>query len=335
MLQNYMASRGLMAVAGSAPIIKEATTLLAELAQVADHEGLDAFHHHTPSRSHTLADAYTECERITRINSKSFFFSSQFLPPEKRQAIRALYAFCRVSDDIVDQPTSYSNAAAALATWVKLVRAPYPPAQHAVLSAWHDTVTRYDIPAALIDELLAGIAMDLTAARYETFAELWVYCYRVASVVGLMSMHIIGYVPEAVDYAIQLGIALQLTNILRDVGEDAERGRIYLPQEDLAAFGISDAEVLASCHSREMCNMLAAQIMRADRIYDVAWKGVGMLATDSQLAIGAAAQIYRGILREIEAAKYDVFQHRASVPLHKKLYILAQVRRRLRHRLTG
>ena len=330
MLQTYMTSRGLMAVAGGIPTIKEATTLLAELPQFTEHELVAGVHHHESPLALSLADAYEACERITRIHSKSFFFSSQFLPPEKRQAIRALYAFCRVSDDIVDQPASQRNVAAALAAWVTLARAPHPPPQHAVLIAWHDTVRRYNIPASLVDELLAGIAMDLSVMRYASFAELWVYCYRVASVVGLMSMHIIGYVPEAVDHAIQLGIALQLTNILRDIGEDAERGRVYLPQEDLAAFGLSDGDVLAGCLSKNMRTMLAAQIKRADRIYDEAWHGVAMLASDSQLAIGAAAQIYRGILREIEAANYAVFQHRASVPLTKKLYILAQVRRHLR-----
>lgn len=328
MLQNHMSSRGLITVAGGIPSIKEAATLLAELGHFAEHEAMALFHHHSSPYSLSLADAYQECERITRIHSKSFFFSSQFLPPEKRQAIRALYAFCRVSDDIVDQPAQ-SNAATALAAWVALVRAPAPPPHHPVLLAWHDTIKRYHIPAHLVDELLAGIAMDLRVSRYQSFAELWVYCYRVASVVGLMSMHIIGYVPEAADQAIQLGIALQLTNILRDVGEDAERGRIYLPQEDLHAYGLSKDEVLAGCLSKDMRAMLMAQIVRADSLYDSSWPGVKKLPGDSQLAVGAAAQVYRGILREIEATNYDVFRHRASVPLLKKLYLLAQVRQRL------
>ena len=126
MLQTYMTSRGLMAVAGGIPTIKEATTLLAELPQFTEHELVAGVHHHESPLALSLADAYEACERITRIHSKSFFFSSQFLPPEKRQAIRALYAFCRVSDDIVDQPASQRNVAAALAAWVTLARAPHP-----------------------------------------------------------------------------------------------------------------------------------------------------------------------------------------------------------------
>jgi len=198
----------------------EATALLAALRRLAEHDGPAQPVEQGPARpSITLADAYRHCVGITRKHSRSFFLSSQLLPAEKRLAIRALYAFCRTSDDLVDQPDQ--DATQALAAWVAQVHAPSPPADNAVLLAWHDTLERYHVPRSLPDELLAGIAMDLTVSRYATFDDLWLYCYRVASVVGLISMHIIGYREGASPFAIKLGVALQLTNILRDVGEDA------------------------------------------------------------------------------------------------------------------
>ena len=276
----------------------------------------------------TLPAAYQACVEITRRHSRSFFLSSQLLPADKRGAIRALYAFCRTSDDIVDQ--CESNATQALAAWVGQVHAPSAPADNAVLLAWNDTVARYAIPAYLPDELLAGIAMDLTASRYATFDDLWLYCYRVASVVGLISMHIIGYREGAARYAIKLGVALQLTNILRDVGEDAERGRVYLPQEDLARFGLSDDHIMNGRRDAAFCDLMRFEIARARQLYDQAWPGIAMLKQDGQLAIAAAAGIYRGILGKIEANEFDVFTRRAYVPLPEKLLTLWRVRRRLR-----
>jgi phytoene synthase len=176
-------------------------------------------------------------------------------------AIRALYAFCRTSDDIVDQPAQ--DATQALAGWIAQVHAPMAPADNAVLLAWNDTVERYAVPRYLPDELLAGIAMDLTVHHYQTFEDLWLYCYRVASVVGLISMHIIGHREGATPYAIKLGVALQLTNILRDVGEDAQRGRVYLPQEDLEQFGVSTDDILAGRCDEAFRALMRFEIDRA------------------------------------------------------------------------
>ena len=277
-----------------------------------------------------LAAAYWHCTELTRAHSRSFFFSSQFMPRAKRHHIRALYAFCRTSDDLVDRPEG--EAAPALADWVAQVWAPAPPDQP-VLLAWEATARRFAIPRVLVDELLAGLAMDLTIDRYATFDELWVYCYRVASVVGLMVMHIIGYDEGAESYAIKLGVALQLTNILRDVGEDAARGRIYLPQEDLARFGLTDADVLAGLagwRDERWRALMQFEIARAHQLYDEAWPGIGMLSRDGRFAIGAAAQVYRGILGQIVANDYDVFSRRAHLSLLQKLRVLPDVRRRVR-----
>ncbi len=274
-----------------------------------------------------LGEAYRRCVAITRQNSKSFFLTSQLLPPEKRLAVRALYAFCRTSDDIVD--LAKNDPTLALARWVAHVQAPRPPADDPVLTAWGDTVRRYRIPTTLIDELLAGIAMDLMVHRYATFDDLWLYCYRVASVVGLVSMHIIGYRDGASRYAVRLGVALQLTNILRDVGEDAARGRIYLPLEDLERFGLSEAEILAGVNDDRFQALMRFEIDRANALYDESWNGIALLERDGRLAVGAAAEVYRGILNRIEANAFNVFTQRAFVPLPSKLRIVWDVRRRI------
>jgi phytoene synthase len=292
-------------------------------------------HFGTPDRPPLhLEDAYRACEALTRKHSRSFFLSTQLLPAEKRRAIRALYAFCRTSDDLVDQPGQ--DAMRALAEWVALVHARQAPPDNAVLLAWHDTAARYSVPQSLVDELLAGVTMDLTVSRYATFDDLWRYCYRVASVVGLISMQIIGSQPGAASYAIALGVALQLTNILRDIGEDAGRGRIYLPQEDLARFGIHEDELLAGCRepvewqsNARFRALMSYEIDRAHMLYEAAWPGIALLNSDGQLAVAAAAEIYRGILARIVANDYDVFARRAHVSLAGKLLVLPKVWRRL------
>ena len=273
--------------------------------------------------------AYATCVDMTRNHSQSFYVSTELLPPAKRRAIRALYAFCRTSDDIVDQAAA-GTAPHALAHWVNLVHHRATPHDNPVLIAWHDTVAHYNIPQELIDELLAGIAMDLTVTRYATFDDLWLYCYRVASVVGLISMQIIGHVEEAVDYAVKLGVALQLTNILRDIGEDAGRGRIYIPQEDLVAFGVDEAEIFAHQRSPRFKALMRFQSARAHALYEESWPGIGLLNPDSSLAIAAAATIYRGILDSIHQHDYDVFSKRAFVPFLRKMGLLWQARQRLK-----
>jgi phytoene synthase len=246
-----------------------------------------------------------------------------------------LYAFCRTSDDLVD--TAGRDAVRALARWVALVHAPAIPRDNAVLLAWHDTAARYAVPRWLTDELLAGVAMDLTVNRYATFDDLWLYCYRVASVVGLISMQIIGASQGATRYAIKLGVALQLTNILRDVGEDALRGRVYLPQEDLDRFGLRDEDILDGCRRPNSWKsdvrfraLMRYEIARTHALYEEAWPGIALLSADGRLAVAAAAEIYRAILAKVEANDYDVFTRRAQVPLAHKLLMLPRIWRRLR-----
>lgn len=299
---------------------EEQLALLFHLTDLGPLVGSDEWPPHPP---HATAEAYAECERIIRRNSKSFYFSSQFLSPESRRAVRALYAFCRTTDDVVD--LAENDPARALAAWVHQARAVSPAPTSPVLVAWHDTRTRYGLSATLVDELLAGMAMDLTINRYATFADLWLYCYRVASVVGLLVMGITGHEQGAEPYAIKLGVALQLTNILRDVGEDAARGRVYLPQDELARFGLSAEEILLGAYDERFRELMRFQVERTRRLYEESWPGIAMLPAESRFAIAAAARVYRGILDKLEANNYDAYTRRAHLKLREKVVRLPRI----------
>jgi phytoene synthase len=281
--------------------------------------------------------AYDACGEIIRKHSKSFYLSVRFLPPAKRRAIIALYAFCRTSDDLVDTANIVNGSGsargginAAFDRWSALVstsasgEAGSLPAaserRHPVATAWADTRARFGIPAHLADELLAGIKMDLTIDRYETWDELWIYCYKVASTVGLMSMYITGATSmDAIPCAVQLGVALQLTNILRDIGEDARAGRVYLPAEEMERFGYTEAMLFEGVVNRNFVSLMEFQMSRAEALYKEAMPGIAMLPRDSRLAVTAAATLYRSILGRIRAARYDVFTQRAHLSTRGKL----------------
>ena len=265
-----------------------------------------------------LSNAYAYCESVTAIHSRSFSMASGLLPRDKRQAVRALYAFCRVSDDIVDTPGG--DPAARLDDWRRRVATSTPPADDLVAVAWADTRLNYRVPLRYAEQLLDGVAADLSKTRYATFEELAAYSYGVASTVGLMSMHIIGYSgPEALPYAIKLGVALQLTNILRDVAEDFARGRVYLPQDELAAYGLSDDFIAAGRVTDNWRAFMHFQIERNRRLYREARPGIACLDPSGRFAIAAAADLYAAILDDIERHDYDVFSRRASVSKWGKL----------------
>jgi phytoene synthase len=296
---------------------------LAQLFHLTEMPALTGTDDWPPHPPYIVAEAYAFCEQVIRQHSKSFFFSTQFLPADKRRSVRALYAFCRTTDDIVDN--SHGDPARSLAEWVHQVRAPNPVPHDPVLVAWHDTRIQHQLQAELVDELLAGVAMDLTINRYATFADLWLYCYRVASVVGLLSMGITGASAGAVPYAIKLGVALQLTNILRDVGEDARRGRVYLPQEDLARFGLTADDILQQTYDERFQAMMQFQVERAHRLYDESWAGIALLEPDSRLGVAAAARIYQGILDSLVTNNYDAYTRRAYLTLRQKLLRLPRI----------
>lgn len=266
-----------------------------------------------------LAQAYQVCEQITRQHSRTFYLASALLPREKRLAARALYAFCRVSDDIVDR-SLHDGRLDELNAWRVRALSSHPSDSDLVALAWADTRARFGIPLRYAEQLLDGVAADLTRNRYQTFEELAAYAYGVASTVGLMAMHIIGFRgPEAVRYAVKLGVALQLTNILRDVGEDWRNGRLYLPQEDLERFGLTEADIAAGKVTPTWRKFMRFQIGRVRRLYAESWPGIAMLDADGRFAIAAAADLYEAILDDIEAHDYDVFTRRAHLSAWGKL----------------
>jgi 15-cis-phytoene synthase len=262
----------------------------------------------------SLEKAYELCGKIASHHSKSFHLASALLPEEKSSAVRALYAFCRTVDDIVDEGTVFGREV-ELNYWRSLVQGVlHPRPDDLIGQAWVDTRNRYHIPAQYALQLIDGVSRDLGAVRYETFDELTTYCYSVASTVGLMSMYIVGFKSaEAVPYAIKLGVALQMTNILRDVGEDFRSGRVYLPQEDLAAYRISESDLAAGVVTPQWREFMKFQLFRTRQLYKEAAEGIKFLERDGQMAIGAASDFYQGILETIEANDYDVFSKRASL----------------------
>jgi len=291
------------------------------------HEALD--HFSLPSMAvqdkALLMRAYAACDEITRQHSRTFSLASALLPAGKRRAARALYAFCRISDDAVDCHDD-PDPVRTLSAWRALSLSSNPSHENLVAVAWSDARQRFGIPVRYAEQLLEGVASDLTHRRYATFEELATYCYGVASTVGLMSMHIIGFRgPEAIPYAVKLGVALQLTNILRDVSEDWANGRLYLPQNEMEAFCLSEADLDAGKVTPAWRRFMRYQIDRARRLFAEARPGIAMLNRDGRFAIAAAADLYEAILDDIEVHDYDVFSRRAHLSALGKLRRLPSI----------
>jgi phytoene synthase len=265
-----------------------------------------------------LDRAYAYCSSITAAHSKTFYTATSLLPREKRNAVRALYAYCRVSDNIVD--CSEGDVEESLAGWRHRALSAQPLPDDLIATAWTDTQLRFQITTRYAEQFIEGVARDLCQKRYQTFEELAAYAYGVASTVGLMSMHIIGFSStEAIPYGIKLCVALQLTNILRDVGEDWRAGRIYLPLEELAAFGLTEADVASRRVDERWRALMRFQMTRNRQLYAEAMPGIRMLNPEGRLAVAAAGELYRAILDDIEAHDYDVFNRRAHVSAWGKL----------------
>jgi 15-cis-phytoene synthase len=267
----------------------------------------------------TLQKAYQRAAEITRFHSKSFYAASGLLPEEKRASVRALYAFCRTVDDAVDELKNDRDV--ELDYWREIVQTASAPTDDLVAAAWADTLTRYHIPRNYALQLIDGVARDLYQTRYQTFDDLATYCYGVASTVGLMSMYIVGFNNhhDAIPYAIKLGVALQMTNILRDVSEDHYNGRLYLPLEELTLYGIQECDIATGHVTGNWRRFMKFQIERTRQLYAESWQGVKMLEREGQLAIGAASVFYQGILDDIEKHDYNVFSRRASLNTLGKL----------------
>jgi phytoene synthase len=279
----------------------------------------------TDSERMSVDDA-AMCRQIVRTHARTFWLASQFLNPEKRRSAYALYAFCRVADDLVDLSASASPSVTAtrleayrLALRDTLEGRPSGP----VFRELDRAVQEHDVPAAVLYELLEGIASDCTPARYATWPELYRYCEGVASTVGEMCTYVFGVTGgddarrRALTHARILGVAMQLTNILRDVGEDARKGRCYLPDEDLARFQLGRDDVLRGLRPTDerWRDLMAFQVARARSLYACATPGIALLAPDSQRCAMACAVGYSGILGAIEAIGYDTFTMRARLGL--------------------
>ncbi len=299
--------------------------------------------------SELLAEGYARARSLTRHHAKSFFFASVALFGERRRAAFALYAFCRRLDDLVDgdnagdgltlSPTALpSELSARLALARKSISAIYAPSASSSLTAglpWHpaefeafrDTVTRYRIPELPFQELINGMEMDLTKSRYANFEELKLYCHRVAGVVGLMMTPVLGYRDaRCLPYAADLGIAMQLTNILRDVKEDLARGRVYLPADELAHFGLTEADLARGEVTEPWRRFAKFQISRAREYYGRSRMGIPDLeGFGSQRVVRLMSVIYGQINQIIEARDYDVFSQRARVSFGGKLKLAAGV----------
>ena len=270
------------------------------------------------------------CQQRTAQSGTSFYYSFLFLPPERRRAITALYAFCREVDDVVDEVSDPDLARTKLAWWRKEVGAIFSGTpQHPVALALQPVVAAYRLPQQHFQTVIDGMAMDLERNRYLDFADLERYCHCVAGVVGLMSAEVFGYAnPGTLDYARNLGIAFQLTNIIRDVGEDARRGRIYLPQDDLARHGVSVASILRRESTPAMVPLMKAQVARARRWHQNALDALPLEDRRTQRPGLIMAAIYRALLDEIERDGYAVLDHRIALTPLRKLWIAWTTARR-------
>ncbi|MFZ0310097.1 MAG: phytoene/squalene synthase family protein [Candidatus Sulfotelmatobacter sp.] len=294
-----------------------------------------------------LTMAYSVCRGITRTNAKNFYYAFLVLPKRKRESLCAVYAFMRRCDDIADDSTlSLEERRFKLNTWLDALHQVQQgqPSDDPILLALTDTQRRYTIPAGLLDELAMGTAMDVESApenlqtplpadvaavpltvQYITFEDLKVYCYRVASVVGLVCIHIFGYRdPAAEPLAEKCGLAFQLTNIIRDVKEDAAMGRVYLPEEDLSRFGLSAADLLSTPDAARFRPLLTLEADRAREFYQAGDQLIPYISEDSQPALWVLINIYRRLLEKIAERQYDVFSGKISLTVSEKLRILGK-----------
>ena len=287
-----------------------------------------------------LVMAYSVCKGITRSAAKNFYYAFHVLPRRKREALCAVYAFMRRCDDIADDATiSLAERRQKLDVWLDALHAAQQgqPTDDAILLALTDAQRRYAIPAGLLDELAHGTAMDIEESevtqsahngltvQYRTFEDLRLYCYRVASVVGLVCIHVFGYRdPAAESLAERCGLAFQLTNIIRDVKEDAAMGRVYCPEEDLARFGLSAQELLATPDPARFRPLLALEADRAREFYAAGDELIPYVSEDSQPALWVLVNIYRSLLEKIAQKQYDVFTSRVALSRWEKLRILAK-----------
>lgn len=275
-----------------------------------------------------LAQSYEYCRRVAKTQARNFYYSFTVLPPEKREAMCAIYAFMRYCDDISDEAASDQTKQNQMLSWRAALDRAFEGdyGDSRILPAFHDTARKYDISIEFFHDLIDGAEMDLTTTRYETFEELHRYCYRVAAVVGFVCIHVWGFTGGDAAYAPAeaCGIAFQLTNILRDLREDAERDRIYLPLEDLRRFRYSEDDLMGGVVDSRFHEMMRFEAERARRYYEQALDLIPMLSPEGKVTYRVMYDIYRGLLDRIEAQDYNVFAMRARLSPIRKAGIVAQ-----------
>ncbi len=279
------------------------------------------------TQSNLTKDGYRQAQAITKKYATTFYFASHFLSKEKRLAAYAIYAICRLTDESVDSPSPLT--ANELQNTAKRISDAYSQSNSAdpICLAFRETIHKYKIPKEYFDELIAGMYMDLDKNRYSNFNELYQYCYRVAGVVGLIMLHIFGFKDQrAKNYAINLGIAMQLTNILRDIKEDLLRGRIYLPHDEMLAYGISEMQFSEGTIDDTWKAFMQFQIGRAKKYYAQSSEGINLI-TDrkSRFVTRAMKEIYAGILDKIIKNHYDCLNKRAYVSILGKVIIILKI----------
>ena len=276
---------------------------------------------------------YKRAAIATAEGSKSFYFATRFFPQHLASAAHAVYWFCRYTDDLVDECRNQQQARNDLNAWEtslrSCIRTGPGSSQHPVLQVFLDTANTYQIPLEYAFELIEGMRMDVNQTRYQSFDQLRVFCYRVASVVGLMMSSVIGFENPAdrevaIPHAIDLGIAMQLTNILRDIDEDLERGRIYLPLDEMEHFGYSIAALQSRTRNQAFADLMHFQAKRAQSFYDKGNSGILMLHANGRFAVEIASNVYHEILGRLQASSFDVFGHRTIVPARLKYWITAK-----------
>ena len=277
--------------------------------------------------SDQVADAFVYCREVTKTHAKNFYYAFMFLPKPKREAIYAVYAFCRYCDDIADGDYAPEAQPDLLKAWRQELDNCYAgQPTHRITQALQHVIQQYDLPKHYFEELMCGVEMDFAIRRYDTFAELEQYCYRVASVVGLLCIEIFGYRHRGVrEYARLIAISLQLINIMRDIKEDVEAGRIYLPLEDLRAFGYPETDLLQQRYTAEFTALMTFQAQRAEDYYRRAQ--ASLLPGDKWGLVTPEimAGIYHATLRRIQRHQYNIFAGRVSLPALRKVIIALRV----------
>ena len=275
----------------------------------------------------SVEQAYDYCREVTRHTARNFYYAFLALPLEKRKSIYATYAFCHQCDDYGDEKRPLQDKARLLKEYRQELAQAYDATPRGpVFTALWDTAQKYDIPREYFDDVITGVEMDLEIFSYQTFDDLRQYCYRVASVVGLICIEIFGYDDfSAREHAVDLGIAMQLTNILRDLKEDSNRSRTYLPQEDLDAFGYSKEELKEGVLNESYTNLMGFQVERAREYFDRGKRLLPLLTFRSRLCAAVLRGIYSELLNRIEARDYDVFKVRIGLTTSEKVTLTGRI----------